>query len=38
MYEMTEGYFTLFMRTGDPRFYLLSKRNAKREEQACRRS
>lgn len=35
---MNEGYFALFLRTGDPRFYLLARRGAQQEDEACKRS
>lgn len=38
MNRIHEGYFALFLRTGDPRFYLLAKRGAQQEDEACKRS
>lgn len=38
MNRIHEGYFALFLRTGDPRFYLLAKHGAEQEDEACKRS
>lgn len=35
---MNEGYFALFMRTGDPRLYLLARYGAQQKEPPCTRS
>lgn len=34
---MNEGYFALFMRTGDPRLYLLAKCGAPQEGAPCKK-